>query len=146
RGNLALDVLDRGLKVVEGLFRGGVDLLVADILLDAMAYRSHLDDVAYDADLDRLRCALAQDRQFDSGVDGAAHLVDGVAERHTADFRAVDLRDEVACQHARTFSRGARDRRDHLDQFAFHRDFDAESAKLSARLHAHVLRGFRIEI
>src|SRR6185503_19817109 len=38
------------------------------------------------------------------------------------------------------------DRGDHLDQAIFHRDFDAEPAEFTARLHLHVAEALRVHV
>ncbi|MGY3354607.1 hypothetical protein ACVWZK_001270 [Bradyrhizobium sp. GM0.4] len=42
--------------------------------------------------------------------------------------------------------RGVVDRRDHLDQAVFHRDFDAEAAELTAGLHLHVAEALGVHV
>ena len=105
-----------------------------------------LDDGAGDLDLDRLDGTLAQDGQSDRLTDGAAHHVHGLGERKAADRFTIDLRDQVARKHARVLGRCAGDRRDHLHEFVFHGHFDAEAAELAARLLAHILAVFGVEV
>ncbi len=54
--------------------------------------------------------------------------------------------DQVARLQAGARRRGVVDRRDHLDQPALHRDFDAQPAELAAGLDLHVGEVLGVEI
>ena len=136
--NFRLDLLDRLLQVVIGLFGEGDDAEIADIAFDARLDGANGDDVADDRQFDRLVGALAQDGQLDRRVDGAAHLVDGFFELEAAHRLAVDLRDVVAGKNAGLGGGRIVDRGDDLDEFVFHRHFDAETAEFTLGLGAHV--------
>ncbi len=144
--NLVLNILDRLLEVFGCLFGERDDAQIADIVLDAIANGLHLDDSACDLQRDRLVDALALDRQLDRRTDFTAHLVDRIGQRKTANFLPVNLGDEIACQHTGLGSGRIVNRRDDLHEIVVHRHFDAKTAKLTLGLHAHVLRGFRVEI
>ena len=77
---------------------------------------------------------------------GTAHLVDGLIERQPLHRFVVKIGDDVVGQDPRLGRRRLVDRRDHLDQAVLHRDLDAETAELSARLHLHVAEALGIHI
>ena len=54
--------------------------------------------------------------------------------------------DDVVRQDAGLGGGRVVDRRDDLDQAVFHRDFDAETAELAARLHLHVAEALRVHV
>src|SRR5215471_2277525 len=93
-----------------------------------------MDDVADDRDLDRLVGALADDGELDFGVHRAAHLIDGRVYGEPLHRFVVELCDDVIRHDAGFGGRSIVDRRDDLDQAIFHRDLNAETAELAARL------------
>ena len=101
-------------------------------------HRLHADAVARQLLLEGL-LALALDGEHDVGADLAAHLVDGLVQRHALDFGAVDLGDQVVGHDAGALGGRIVDGRDHLDHAVLHRHFDAEPAEFAAGLDAHVL-------
>ena len=141
---------DRGdffAEVVAGVVGKGTDADVANILIqNAGAHAGHLDDVAGDADDDRLRLAFARDGQFDVGTRLAAHLAHGFGQGHALDRGVVDFDDQVACLDAGTLCRGVVDRRDHAHQAILHLHFDAEPAELPLRGGGDVLELLRIQV
>ena len=58
----------------------------------------------------------------------------------------VELGDDVVGQDAGLGSRRIVDRRHHLDQAVFHRDFDAEAAEFAAGLHLHVAEALGVHV
>ena len=75
-----LQLVDRRLEAVEGLFVEGGDADVADRVLLARAHRLDGDLLADQLDVERLVDVRPLDRQRDRRVDAAAHLVDRVVE------------------------------------------------------------------
>ena len=141
---LGREVGDRLLQAVGGLLVELGDADVADIVaFDARAHRAHADDVARDRHLDRLVLALAHDLELDLGVHRAAHLLDRLIEGEALHRLVVEMGDDVVGHDAGLGRRRVVDRRHHLDQAVFHRDFDAEAAELAARLHLHVAEALR---
>ena len=88
----------------------------------------------------------ADDFQGDRRVDRAAHLVDRLVEGQALRRFAVDVGDDVAGQNARLGGRRVVDRRHHLDQAVFLRDFDAEAAELALGLHLHVAEALGVHV
>src|SRR5947208_336778 len=84
-------VAERGPQAGVGLLVELCDAKVANVALRAGAHRSDLDDLAGEADLDRLALVLALDRELHRGVDRTAQLVDGLVDRHALNRLAVDL-------------------------------------------------------
>src|SRR3546814_14710300 len=83
----------------------GGDADVADVVLDAVAHRLDLDDVARDGDLEGLLVA-APDGYRQIGAHRPTHLVHRVVQRHSEDRFAVAVGDVVARLHAGTMGRG----------------------------------------
>ena len=54
--------------------------------------------------------------------------------------------DQVVGENACFLGRRFVNRCDHLDDFVLHGDFNAESTKLAARLHLHVLESLRVHV
>ena len=106
----------------------------------------HADHVAHDRDLERLRLALAQDREPDGALRLAAHALDGVVQVHALHRRVVELDDQVAGLQAGAERRGVLDRRDHLDETVLHADLDAEAAELALRADLQLLERFLVEV
>src|SRR5690606_12418601 len=96
--NVCLDLLDRLLQVVIGLFREGNNPHVADVTLDARFYGAYGNDFTNDGDIERLIGAFTKNGQLNRRIDGAAHLLDGILELEAADGLSVDLGDQVACE------------------------------------------------
>ena len=77
---------------------------------------------------------------------GPAHLVDGLVEGQALHGFVVEIGDDVVGHDAGLGRRRVVDRRDHLDQAVFHRDFDAEAAELAAGLHLHVAEALGVHV
>ena len=110
--------------------------------LDAL----HLDLVALDGDLERLRLALAQDGELDRGLRLAAHLLDGVVQRHAFHRRFVELDDEVARLDTGAIGGRVLDRGDDLDEAVLHADLDAEATEFTLRRNLQILEGVGVQI
>jgi len=141
------------LQVVDGLDqvldRALLELRDADeavARLDhARAHRLHLDYVAHQPDLERLRLALAHHRQHDRGLGLAAHQLDGLGQRHATGELVVDLDDQIAAPDAGARRRRVVDRRDHANRTLLGADLDAEAAELALGAGLQVLEGVGIE-
>ena len=113
---------------------------------DVRAHRAHADDVARDADLDRLLRALAHHAKLDLGVDRPTHLFDGLVQGQTLHRFLVEMGDDVVRHDAGLGGRRLVDRRHHLHEAVFHRDFDAETAEFAAGLDLHVTEALAVHV
>ena len=109
------------------------------------AHRDHADDVAHDAELERLRLALARHGEHDRCLGLAAHQLDGVGQLHAARQLVVDLDDDVARLDAGARRGRVVDRRDHADHAVLGADLDAEAAELALGAGLQVLEGVGVE-
>lgn len=89
---------------------------------------------ARDGERERAVVALAEDGQRDLRARLAAHLLDGLVERHAAHRFVVDARDEVARTDAGAERGRVFDRRNDLDEPVFRRDFDTQAGEAALRL------------
>jgi hypothetical protein len=92
----------------------------------------HLDDRAFEDDLEGLLVAPAQDAEPDLGAGLAAHQLHRLVQTQTLHRLVVDADDHVAGLESGALGRRVVDRRDHLDETVLHADLDAESAELAA--------------
>ena len=104
------------------------------------------DDLAGDGHLDGFRLAFAHDGELDVGAGLAAHQLDGIVERQALHRLVVDADDQVAGLDAGAGGRGVVDGRYHLDQSAFHRHLDAETAELAGGADAQFLELLGAEV
>ena len=142
-----VQVGDFPLQAFGGLLVEGGDADIGDVVaFDARAHRADADVVAHQRDVDRIVLALADDLQLDLGVDRPAHLLDGLVEGEALHGFVVEIGDDVVGHDAGLRRRRVVDRRDHLDQAVFHRDFDAEAAELAAGLHLHVAEALGVHV
>ena len=88
----------------------------------------------------------ADDGELDVGVLRAAQLIDGLVYGEPLHRFVIELGDDVIRHDAGFGGRSIVDRRDDLDQAVLHRDLDAETAELTARLHLHVAEAVRIHV
>ena len=109
----------------------GVDVDVADAVLDLPFDRAELDPLAGQRDVERLVAARTDDRQLDRRARVALHLRDRFVEREVVRQFAVDMGDVVAGFDARAPRRRVLGRRDHLDHAVFHRNGQAEAAVIA---------------
>src|SRR3546814_9619034 len=106
----------------------GGDADVADVVLDAVAHRLDLDDVARDGYLEGLLVA-APDGYSQICAHRPTHLVHRVVQRHSEDRFDVDVGDVVARLHAGTMGRGSVDWRDKLDEVILNGNIDTKTAE-----------------
>src|SRR6185312_14873673 len=145
--DLILQVADFPFQAFGGLLVERGDADIGDIVaFDMRAHRAHADVVAYQRDVDRVILALANDLELDLGIDRAAHFIDGLIEGEALHRFVVESGDDVVGHDAGLRRRRIIDRRNHLDQPVFHRDFDAEPAEFSAGLHLHVAEALGIHV
>ncbi len=150
---MILSGADIGRHLLEARAQALVGLLVelrhahhADVALDPGTHRTDLDGLAGELDLDRILRLLALDLQQDGGIDGTAHLVDGLVQGQALDVLAVDLGDDVIGHDAGARGGSLVDGGHDLDEAVFHRDLDAEAAELAAGLHLHVAEALGIHV
>ena len=151
--NQALDVVaDLVLHFLHGALDAGRSLLaergdanIADVALGARAHRLDLDHRARDGHVERLAPG-APDGEDEVGVDRPPHALDRLGEAEALDRLAVEVGDQVARLEPGAIGRRVVDRRDHLDQAAFHGDLDAEPAELAPGLHLHVAEALGVEV
>jgi len=140
-------ICDFLLQAFGGLLVEGGDADVADVIgLDMGPYRADANVVAHQRDVDRIVLALADDLESDLGVDRPAHLLDRLVQREALHGFVVEIGDDIVGHDAGLRCRRVIDRRDHLDQPIFHRDFDAEPAELAAGLHLHVTKTLGVHV
>ena len=138
---------DFPLQPFGGLLVEGGDADVADIVaFGARTDRADADVVADQRDVDRIVLALANDLEPDLGIDRAAHLFDGLIEGEALHGFVVEIGDDVVGHDTGLRRRRIVDRRHHLDQPVFHRDFDAEAAEFTAGLHLHVAEALGVHV
>ena len=134
-------------SAVGGLLVELRQLDVGDVVaLHVRAHRAHADDVAGDRDFDRLVRALAHHAQLDLGVDRSTHLFDGLVQGQALHRFVVEMGDDVVGQDAGLGGGRLVDRRHHLHEAVFHRDFDAETAEFAAGLHLHVTEALGVHV
>ena len=124
----------------------GVDVDVADAVLDLPLHRTKLDPLAGHADIDRLVAAGPDDRELHVGARIALHLRDGLVERQAVDQLAVDVRDVVAGLDAGAPGRRVLGRRDHLHRAVFDRDGEAKAAVIAVGRGLELVEVARLDI
>ena len=146
RPDLLLQVAHRLLQARIGLFVEAGQADIGDIAFAPPFHAVDLHDGAGQGEVERFLGAVAQNGQRDLRACGPAHLGDGIVQRHALHRHIVDGRDEIARLDASLGGRCIVDRRHHLDQAVFHRDFDAKAAELALGLNLHVGKAFGIHV
>ncbi len=132
---LAREILQLRGEIGNGAFLEARDADIAVTRLRNLhLHRLHANQSARHGDREGPVVGLAEDRERDLRARLAAHLLDGLVERHAAHRLVVDARDQVARTDAGAKRGRVLDRRNHLDQPVFRRNFDAEARETALRL------------
>src|SRR5690348_17411217 len=91
-----VDRQQRRLHLLADIAGEGVDVDIADAVLDLPLDRAKLDPLADDADIEGFVASRTDDGQLNRRTGRALHLLDRLVERNVVQELAVDVRDVVA--------------------------------------------------
>ena len=134
-------------QVIHGAFLELADANPAITVLNHFGFDADgFDLFTDDGDREGTVFVLAVNREQDLGTGFATHTLDGFVQGQAFHGGVVNLGDQVARLQARTVSRRAFNRRDHLDHAVFLGNFDADTDKLACRALTEFFIGFFVEI
>ena len=109
-----VDRQERGPHLIADIAREGVDVEIADAILDLPLHRAKLDPLTNDGHVERLVAARPNDRELHRSARIALHLLDRLVERDAVQKLAVDVGDVIARLDARAPRRRVLCRSDHF--------------------------------